>query len=361
MPVVEYSIAFRCAITPRRKFRSSRRYVTHSPVFSTSTHLFLLVMHVQKDVEFQLDALHNADAASPYKQGYSRQPFYDNGSVSPRQVSQDNRRRRSRVSSYANDVAPRPYGSFSGTSTAQQPSSRAQLPPPSQPFHPHVSSHHSNPQIAVNLTRRHTSADIREHGWLPNNSYSHHHQPPYHLAGSASWGNLQTSSKNDQSPSGVNNIATRSNSNSSLCDANGSPNEVRDILSRYELGGGGSRRAPSLPETAPVHSQQRQQSQHLQPHPSSTLTTPHHPSTLELSLSFLNSDGSWNSGSSGNATSGSRFPHHSYSSLPATRRSSMASNVHSLLNPAETAECSEEDEDMETANAYEERKRKRLQ
>ncbi|EEP77762.1 predicted protein [Uncinocarpus reesii 1704] len=44
-------------------------------------------------------------------------------------------------------------------------------------------------------------------------------------------------------------------------------------------------------------------------------------------------------------------------SLPATRRSSMASNVHSLLNPAETRERAEEEE----AAAIEDRKRQRLQ
>jgi hypothetical protein len=43
-------------------------------------------------------------------------------------------------------------------------------------------------------------------------------------------------------------------------------------------------------------------------------------------------------------------------SAPATRRSSMASNVHNLLNPAETVE---RDEDIE-GNGAEERKRKRV-
>lgn len=331
----------------------------------------LSVMHMQKDVECQLDSLHSTDAPSPYKQGYSRQTFYDNGSPSPRQVNEDNRRRRSRVSSYASDVTPRQYGSFSGIPTTQQPSSRTQLALPSQQYHPHTSSsHYSTPQSAMSLTRRHTSADIREHGWLPNshasdNSYSHH-QPPYQLAASASWGTLQAARKNDQSPSRMNSMATRNSSNSSLGDNNGNVNDqqVRDILSRYELPGNGSRRGPSVPESASSHpQQQQQQQQHLHPHPSSSssLSASHPSHTLETSLSFLNSDGNWNSGPSGGAMSGSKFPHHSYSSLPATRRSSMASNVHSLLNPAETAECSEEDEDMEAINNYEERKRKRLQ
>lgn len=49
-------------------------------------------------------------------------------------------------------------------------------------------------------------------------------------------------------------------------------------------------------------------------------------------------------------------------SAPATRRSSMASNVHSLLNPAETAEREGEDEDRDAGGGGggEERKRKRL-
>jgi hypothetical protein len=52
---------------------------------------------------------------------------------------------------------------------------------------------------------------------------------------------------------------------------------------------------------------------------------------------------------------GPRFPRHE-SSLPATRRSSMASNVHSLLNPADTAERPDEDQ-----HAADDRKRKRLE
>jgi hypothetical protein len=55
-------------------------------------------------------------------------------------------------------------------------------------------------------------------------------------------------------------------------------------------------------------------------------------------------------------TLGPRFPRHE-SSLPATRRSSMASNVHSLLNPADTAERPDEDQHSLT----DDRKRKRLE
>ncbi|KAJ5412083.1 uncharacterized protein N7487_006442 [Penicillium crustosum] len=72
------------------------------------------------------------------------------------------------------------------------------------------------------------------------------------------------------------------------------------------------------------------------------------PPTAEPSPSMLGVDNGWTIG-------GSRFPHGS--SLPATRRSSMASNVHSLLNPADTAERPDEDQQA----MAEDRKRKRLE
>jgi hypothetical protein len=63
-------------------------------------------------------------------------------------------------------------------------------------------------------------------------------------------------------------------------------------------------------------------------------------------------DPTWSAGSSNGVP---RFPRYD-SSLPATRRSSMASNVHSLLNPTDTSERPEEDDQI-----LEDRKRKRLQ
>ena len=53
------------------------------------------------------------------------------------------------------------------------------------------------------------------------------------------------------------------------------------------------------------------------------------------------------------AFGGSKYPSRLLDSAPQTRRSSMASNVHSLLNPAETVERDEDD-------AGDDRKRKRL-
>jgi hypothetical protein len=73
------------------------------------------------------------------------------------------------------------------------------------------------------------------------------------------------------------------------------------------------------------------------------------PLLAEPNPSFLTVDSAWTVG-------GVKFPRHE-SSLPTTRRSSMASNVHSLLNPAETAERGDENDAMMIGD---DRKRKRL-
>ncbi|KAJ5866356.1 hypothetical protein N7534_000909 [Penicillium rubens] len=99
-----------------------------------------------------------------------------------------------------------------------------------------------------------------------------------------------------------------------------SDQQVRDVLAQYEMG-------------APRRLQEQSR------HPT--------PPTAEPSPSMLGVDNGW--------TLGSRFPHGS--SLPATRRSSMASNVHSLLNPADTAERPDEDQQA----MADDRKRKRLE
>jgi hypothetical protein len=65
--------------------------------------------------------------------------------------------------------------------------------------------------------------------------------------------------------------------------------------------------------------------------------------------STLSADSGW-------TLPGARYPFKGIDTPgPPTRRSSMASNVHSLLNPAETAERTDEDEPDDA------RKRKRLQ
>jgi hypothetical protein len=111
----------------------------------------------------------------------SRQYFanLDNPPVSPRQLAQDDQRRlnvpQSRPNFYRPPVpsnlanltisARRPYGSIgAGTTVQSSPSPlRPQAPPPPAGPHP-LSSVEAPPG---SLARRHTSADIRAHGWQP--------------------------------------------------------------------------------------------------------------------------------------------------------------------------------------------------
>lgn len=102
----------------------------------------------------------------------------DNAPVSPRQIPQDDPRRvnltvpqprsannyyRPPVPSNLSISTRRPYGSIGG-STTQSPPSRTHLPPP-PPTPPHALTAMEPPN---NLARRHTSADIRAHGWQAN-------------------------------------------------------------------------------------------------------------------------------------------------------------------------------------------------
>ncbi|KAJ5824292.1 Heat shock factor (HSF)-type DNA-binding [Penicillium robsamsonii] len=139
-----------------------------------------------------------------------------------------------------------------------------------------------------------TATDIRQHGWSPSAGSPYPPGNPPNGPWPSSPGH-QTPVSSDQ--------------------------QVRDVLAQYEMG-------------APRRLQE--QSRHATP------------PTAEPSPSMLGVDNGWTLG-------GSRFPHGS--SLPATRRSSMASNVHSLLNPADTAERPDEDQQA----MAEDRKRKRLE
>ena len=141
-----------------------------------------------------------------------------------------------------------------------------------------------------NMGRRHTSADIRVPGWPPHGQTS-----PTSGQSSGHWPSSPTH------PSDQN---------------------VRDQLASYEFG----------------RPRQSISSQQETPPSLSHDTTP---STLSV-------DSNWSWANSG------RFGARVLDSAPQTRRSSMASNVHSLLNPAETAERDEEDP------LGDERKRKRV-
>ena len=175
------------------------------------------------------------------------------------------------------------------------------IPPPPPAQHP-LATALSPP--GPNLGRRHTSADIRVPGWP-----GHGQNAPPGVPGSP-FASAESSSQWPSSPSQVSNPTDQ---------------HLRESLASYEFG------AP------------RKQSAAF----SSNQTTP--PLTSDTTTSTLSVESGWSLG-------GSRFPgaRHLDTSGPPTRRSSMASNVHSLLNPAETVERDEEEA------MADDRKRKRV-
>jgi hypothetical protein len=137
----------------------------------------------------------------------------------------------------------------------------------------------------TNLPRRHTSADIRLHGWQPGQSALDHHTPSASGQNSTQWPSSphRTPLHGDQ--------------------------EIRNALAQYELPRGPSSRSrqPSPPQ--PPHA--------IEPHAG-------------------RDDAGWQ-------LPGARYPFKGVAeSMPGTRRSSLASNVHSLLNPIAAGD---EDED----------------
>ncbi|KAI1201465.1 HSF-type DNA-binding-domain-containing protein [Nemania serpens] len=135
------------------------------------------VATLQGEIQRQAENFLNAEEPPDPPLSSSRQFFanLDNPPVSPRQLAQDSRppAYQSRGVNFYRPPVPsnlsigsrRHYGSTSGAPSQSSPSPlRPQAPPP--PPGPH-------PPLAVepppnNLARRHTSADIRAHGWQPN-------------------------------------------------------------------------------------------------------------------------------------------------------------------------------------------------
>ncbi|KAF2859914.1 hypothetical protein K470DRAFT_218288 [Piedraia hortae CBS 480.64] len=153
--------------------------------------------------------------------------------------------------------------------------------------------------LTANLGRRHTFANIRVNGWQQG--------------------------ARDVSPHSTHNPSAWPSS--PHVDQN-----LRDSLSAYELPQGNTRARDS-------------QASSRQPSP---------PAQESSAASFASSFSSFaNPNDAGWQIPGVRFP---FRGLDTSRRSSMTSNVHSLLNPADTAECDEE----ESGSGPEERKRKRL-
>ena len=233
----------------------------------------------------------------------------DNAPVSPRQMPQDDPRRsnlavpQSRQPNHYRPSVPsnlsisvrRPYGSIGANTTQSSPSSlRAQAPPP--PAGPHPLANVELPPSS--LARRHTSADIRAHGWQPN--------PPPFASGPPS----------SQWPSSPNRAAE---------DV-----RIRDSFSHY-----------SLPGSTQSH------------HSYSRPATPPHGAVTNGGGPPLDTFGSW-SWNSANRNDNKNLSVRD-NSAPPTRRGSMAH----ILNPTDTAERADEDE--QDPRGDDDRKRKRLQ
>lgn len=268
------------------------------------------VYTMQQEITRQLEMLRHFD--DPHELLLSgRQPHFSNmvldAPLSPRQaINEDRRPSFQGLPPRANvfrppmpthfNTSPRRYGSI-GTANPPLPNYHRPVQPHPQPHQPQ--SKHPlacvSPPPGPNLGRRHTSADIRVPGWSGN------HDP---LSPTAS-GEFPTNWP--QSPHQT---------------ASASDQQVRDTLASYEFG-------------APRKSI------------GSSQATP--PLTSDTTPSAFSGESGWSFGAP------SKFPPRHLDSAPQTRRSSMASNVHSLLNPAETVERDEED-----PLGPDDRKRKRL-
>lgn len=288
-------------------------------------HVHREVFAMRQDISRQIDQLRTLEESQDPLFG-NKQSFFQNTTLpvdsavqmSPRQRAFDESRRPSlqaigRPNSFRApnpihlQVSPRRFGSIGTASGAYSPSSNRPnyLPPPPPPQPPQQPlTNTSSPP--VNLARRHTSADIRVHGWQGQAPSSFNH-------GSSPYASGNSSSAWPSSPRAT---------------AHPGDQQLRDSLASYDLTGASNRgsRQPSPPP-------------------------PHDTGPPSFTSSF---GGSYaNTNDAGWQIPG-RFPFRGLESPGPTRRSSLASNLHSLLNPADTAEREGEDEGPD------ERKRKRL-
>ncbi|KAH8907074.1 hypothetical protein BR93DRAFT_665257 [Coniochaeta sp. PMI_546] len=253
------------------------------------------VMALQGEIQRQAEMIRTLD--EPHEPLFSNSRSYfanlENPPISPRQLAVDDPRRsnlsvpqprppnfyRPPVPSNLSVATRRPYGSIGGTTSQSSPSSlrAAQIPPP--PPGPHPLANVELPPSS--LARRHTSADIRAHGWQPN-------PPPFPSSGppSTQW---------PSSPSRV-----------------PGPDEqrIRDSLSTYSL------QSVSQPQSRPA--------------------SPGPPPPFTNGGGAPDTFGSW-SWNVANRTGGLTVKD---GSAPPTRRGSMAH----ILNPTDTAERDDEDE-----------------
>jgi hypothetical protein len=287
------------------------------------------VAMMQREIARQTDILRSYDEPQPLPS--AREQYFSNLNengppLSPRQMPSNDRRPsqpsllteprhgsfRTPVAPHLAQLSPRRYGSIGSGSNSYSPNpartpAQPQPPPPPPPMQHPLSQVCSPPS---NLSRRHTSADIRLHGWQggpPGTGGGP--PPPSHSPYASGHNSTQWPSSPHRTPIG------------------GGDQQLRDALESYQLPRGPSRprsRQPT-PPTGP------------------TVQVPGDPSSNSLAP-----DAGWQ-------LPGARFSLFKGidTSAPPTRRSSMASNVHSLLNPAGAGD----DEDA----GPEERKRKRVQ
>lgn len=303
------------------------------------------ISSLRAEIGRQADILRNHDVPTELGQP-GRPPFASVhssdqlGPVSPRQQAFDPSRRpslqpTSRTSSFRTampthltaTVSPRRYGSMSGPSGPNGSSSpSSHRPPPPPPTYnlppPPAPSVQTQPQqlqpqpqnllVAetsppMNMSRRHTSADIRLQGWQgPPGTIPPPPPPPAVNHVGSPYASGQNSGPWPSSPYRQ--------------SANDEGQQLRNALAQYELPRGNSHMASRQVTPPPDHG--------------------------PPSYSNPNNEG-WQ-------LPGPKFPFKSIeASAPPTRRSSMASNVHSLLNPPEAAE-------RDSSEGPEERKRKRI-
>lgn len=293
------------------------------------------VLALRAEINRNADILRSHEAPhenlQPNRPPYITAPSYDHGGpVSPRQQAMDASRRpslqpTSRTSSFRAPMpphmtaSPHRFGSLSGPSGPPSPSSRQPAPPPPPPptyttLPPppapapagQVSLQHRPASPPTNLSRRHTSADIRLQGWNGPPHVIPPPPPPTHGASPFTTGG-QGSAPWPTSP---------------FRQGNNEGQQIRDTLAQYELPRATSRlgsRQTTPPDSGPP--------------------------------SYAN-----NSSEAGWQLPGPKFSFKGVeASAPATRRSSMASNVHSLLNPTADSNHERDGED-----GPEDRKRKRL-
>ncbi|KAK5118141.1 hypothetical protein LTR62_004188 [Meristemomyces frigidus] len=290
------------------------------------------VYSMRQDISRQLEQLRNAEDHREGGLVHKPSYFQSNASAfepqmpsSPHHLPFDESRRPSlqpvgRPNSYRAGMSshlqtsPRRYGSIGSGPGAYSPtSSRLNYPPPPPPppqpqqQQPHPLSNMQSP--SANLARRHTSADIRIPGWQGGQI------PPQYNHGSSPYASGQSSSAWPSSP---------------RVAPNSGDQQIRDALAQYEL-----------PRLSYLSSRQ--------PSPP--------PAPPETGVpSFGSSSGNYaNPNDAGWQLPGPKYAFRNLETPGGpSRRSSMASNVHSLLNPADTAEREGEDEGPD------ERKRKRL-